>query len=59
MTRQQDEQPIDTTPTTTYPLGHRVRIDKPYVPSHATDIRETFERARRGQQEQTDAAVDA
>lgn len=47
MTQDRKEQPIDTTPTDAYPMGHRVKIDKPYTPAHATDIRATFERARR------------
>lgn len=34
------------------PLYHRVKIDKPYVPANATNIRATFARIRREQAEQ-------
>jgi hypothetical protein len=27
-------------------FAHRIKIPKPWVPSHATDIRKTFERVR-------------
>ena len=28
------------------PMAHRIRIPRPYTPSFATDIRETFDRER-------------
>lgn len=42
------------------PMAHRIRIDRAYTPSFATDIRETFERQRRRlQREERERALQA
>lgn len=41
-------------------MAHRIRIDRAYTPSFATDIRETFERQRRLlQREERERALQA